>query len=108
MLRCYSVLSVAVLLVVVGARKLQLATPRDVGGPRGSDGARDRQTVPTPAECPNYVVGVGPKSRARLENLDGCDLATAVGQVDHELAFGFSPSGVDWRACNLPEYPAEK
>jgi hypothetical protein len=49
------------------------------------------------------MIGISPKNRAR----DGCVVGAAVGQVDHELAFGFPTSRVDWRACNLPEYPAE-
>ena len=110
MLRYYSVLSAALLLVVVGIRGLQLATPHDVEGVRGSDGAAllrtDRQTELTQPDCPNYMVGVGPKSEGRV--IDGCEVGQNVGQVDHELAFGFSSTGVDWRACNLPEYPAEK
>ena len=107
MLRCYSVLTTALLLVVVGGRRLQL-TPRGVGDAQVSDGAglfrRSRQSEPTQTGCPNYVAGIGPKNRAR----EGCVVGVAVGQVDHELAFGFPTSRVDWRTCNLPEYPAEK
>ena len=112
MLRCYSILPTALLLVVVGGRGLQLLTPHGAGGDRGSDDAvllrRYRQTESTRNDCPNYVVGVGPKSKARFETSDVCDVGTNAGQVDHELAFGFPPSEVDWRACNLLEYPAEK
>ena len=110
MLRCYSVLPIALLLVVVGGRGLHLLTPRDVGGAQGSDGAAllrtDRQTGSTQPDCPNYMVGVGPKSEGRV--VDGCEVGKKAGQVDHELAFGFPTSRVDWRACNLPKYPAEK
>ena len=108
MLRCYSVLT-ALLLVVVGGRGLQL-TPRGVGGVQVSDDAallrRNRQSEPAQTGCPNYVAGISPKNRAR----EGCVVGEAIGQVDHERAFGFppEPSRVDWRACNLPEYPAEK
>ena len=108
MLRCYSVLPTALLLVVVGGRGLQQLTPRSVGDAQVSDDAallrRNRQSEPTQTGCPNYVIGMGPKNRPR----DGCIVGAAVGQVDHELAFGFPTSRVDWRACNLPEYPAEK
>ena len=107
MLHCYSVLPTALLLVVVVGRGLQL-TPRSVRDAQGSDGVavlrRNRQSEPTQTGCPNYVAGISPKNRARL----GCVVGVAVGQVDHELAFGFPTSRVDWRACNLPEYPAEK
>ena len=111
MLRCYSVLPTALLLLAVGSRGLLILSPYDLEGVQSSDDVtllrKSRQTEPTQSDCPGYMVGVGPKSDIRL-TMDGCEVGTEVGQVDHELAFGFPQGNVDWRACNLPEYPAEK
>jgi hypothetical protein len=49
------------------------------------------------------VQGVSPRGR----DVEGCETGTSIGPVDHLAAFGSPGSTFDFRACNLPEYPAE-
>ena len=53
--------------------------------------------------CPGYRA-VSPRRADRT----GCETGSSIGQVNHELAFGFPTTSADWRSCDLPDYPEEK